>query len=151
MNGDAAGGAADGIIRFRPHHFLCAIGFQGKGYSDDFLANMHAIVTDRLRAPGGGDVVIEVAHLADDICAPCPSRRGAFCTRQDKIDRLDRAHAAALRLSPGERLSWAEAQARIRAHVAPGDLAQVCAGCQWLEYGMCETALARLHAEAATG
>ena len=133
------------MLRFRPHHFLCALGYQGKGYSDGFTANMSAIVVDRLRARGGDATPIQVTGHADDICAPCPKRRGNLCTEQTSISRLDRAHARALRLAPHERLTWGEAQARIRKHVQPGDLQTLCQGCQWLALGLCETALARLH------
>jgi uncharacterized protein len=132
-------------IRYRPHHFLCALGFEGKGYSESFTANMTAIVMGRLRAEGGDATVIEVTGATDDICAPCPKRRGRLCTNQDKINTLDRAHAAALHLAPRERLTWGEAKARIRAHVPPGSLKTLCAGCEWEPYGMCEAALARLH------
>jgi hypothetical protein len=133
------------VVRFRPHHFLCALGFAGRGYSDSFTDNMTGIVEGRLRAPGGDETTIEVVGELDDICAPCPRREGAGCSVQARIDRLDSAHAAALGLSPGDRLTWGEAQARIRARVRPGSLAQLCAGCGWLAAGLCEAALARLH------
>lgn len=134
-------------LRYRPHHFLCSLGFEGKGYSPGFTANMTAIVMGRLRAAEGDDVVIEVTGAVDDICAPCPKRRGRLCTSQDKIKTLDRAHAAALRLSPHETLTWGAAKARIRAHVQPGSLRILCAGCEWEPLGLCEAALLRLHAE----
>lgn len=134
-------------VRYRPHHFLCSLGFEGKGYSPDFTANMTAIVMGRLRAGGGDAVVIAVTGATDDICAPCPKRRGRLCTNQDKIKALDRAHAAALRLEPHEQLTWGEAKARIRAHVPPGSLKRLCAGCEWEAHGMCEAALVRLHDE----
>jgi uncharacterized protein len=134
------------MIRFRPHHFLCALGFQGKGYSESFTANMAKIV-DRLRGPGGGDVVLQVTMQADAICAPCPHKRGMGCQKSTKISALDTRHAAALGLTHGDDLTWADAQARIRAQVAPGDLASLCAGCAWLELGVCEDALARLHTQ----
>lgn len=132
-------------LRYRPHHFLCSLGFQGRGYSPDFTANMTAIVVGRLRAAGGDDTVIEVTGTADAICAPCPKRLGDGCEAQGRIDRLDRAHAAALDLAPGDRLTWGEARARIRASVAPGSLKTLCAGCEWERYGLCEAALRRLH------
>ncbi len=134
-------------LRYRPHHFLCSLGFQGKGYSDGFTANMSRIVMGRLRAPEGAAELIEVTAAADDICAPCPRRRDIFCESQPKIEALDKAHAAALGLSPGDRLTWGEAQARIRAHVPPGSLMTLCAGCEWEAYGMCEAALSRLHGQ----
>ena len=40
-----------------------------------------------------------------------------------------------------------EAKARIRAAVPTRSLKTLCAGCEWEPYGMCEAALARLHAE----
>jgi hypothetical protein len=132
-------------VRYRPHHFLCSLGFQGRGYSDGFTANMTAIVMGRLRAAEGDATRIEVIGSLDDICAPCPKNRGHACAVQDKIDRLDAAHAAALSLCTGDVLTWGEAKGRIRAAVAPGALRTLCAGCEWEPYGMCETALSQLH------
>lgn len=136
------------MIRFRPHHFLCALGFQGKGYSDGFTANMAEIV-DRLRGTGGGDVILQVTPQADAICAPCPHKRGLGCAKSAKITALDKRHAAALGLADGDCLTWDAAQARIRAQVMPGDLQALCAGCAWLDLGLCEAALSRLHANGA--
>lgn len=132
-------------VRYRPHHFLCSLGFEGKGYSEAFTANMDAIVMGRLRADGGEQTEIEVVGAADDICAPCPLRRGESCQKQAKIDRLDAAHGAAPGLAPGDRLTWGEALERIEERVRLGDLATICESCQWLELGVCEVALARLH------
>lgn len=133
------------VVRFRPHHFLCAIGFEGKGYSGEFTENMAAIVLDRLRAKGGEATPMRVVGQTDDICAPCPKRRGRLCTNQQGISRLDRAHALALKFEPHEELTWGDALARIRENVMPGDLSKLCGSCRWLDYGMCEAALQRLH------
>lgn len=138
-----------GPLRYRPHHFLCSLGFQGKGYSPGFTANMTAIVMGRLRAPQGDATEITVIAALDDICAPCPKRRGSACASQDQIDRLDQAHASALSLRPGDRLTWGQAKARIRQNLPPGSLATLCAGCQWEPYGMCEAALSALHQDPA--
>lgn len=137
------GASTPAPIRMRPHHFICAVGFEGKGYSDVFTANMAALI-DQLRAPSGADIRLLVVQDTDDICAPCPQRRGTLCESQAKIARLDNAHAAALSLSPGDELSWGEAEARIAARVTPDDLDQLCAGCQWLAQGMCKRALTLL-------
>ena len=29
------------MLEFRPHHFLCTLGFEGKGYSDEFVRNYY--------------------------------------------------------------------------------------------------------------
>ena len=134
-------------ITFRPHHFLCSLGFQGNGYSDDFTANMSRIVVDNLRAPGGDEVMIHVTGATDDICTPCPKRRGTSCAEQERMVALDTRHARALKVFVGSRISWGEAKRRIVSYVPPGALATLCAGCQWLELGLCEKALSELHAE----
>lgn len=135
----------DRPLRFRPHHFLCSLGFQGKGYSEEFTANMARIVMDGLRMPGGDATPIEVVGAADDICAPCPKRDGNLCALQKRVALLDQRHARALGLFSGDRLSWGEARRRIVRRVPPGALGQLCKGCQWLQLGLCETALADLH------
>jgi len=132
-------------VRYRPHHFLCSLGFQGKGYSDEFSANMTRIVMGNLRAPGGDDTMIEVVGITDDICAPCPKRRGTLCSSQDKITALDYRHARALGLFDGSTLTWGEAKRRIVKRVPPGSLQNLCKGCEWLELGLCEAALSDLH------
>nr|WP_256445047.1 DUF1284 domain-containing protein [Paracoccus sp. J56] len=130
----------------RPHHVLCAIGWQGSGYSPEFTANMDSIVRDRLRADPQTPVLI--TGMADSICAPCPSRRGMGCLGDERIRRLDRRHAAALGIRPGQRMTWAEAQGRAVDSLQPRDLARICSGCQWLDLGICQSALARLQQEA---
>jgi len=136
------------MIRYRPHHFLCSLGFQGKGYSNGFTANMAGIVDGRLRAEGGEAERITVVGATDDICAPCPKRRGTLCESQTKIAALDARHARALGLFVGTELTWGEAKRRIVKRVPTGSLKELCKGCQWLELGVCEQALSDLHDEA---
>lgn len=131
-----------GAVPLRPHHVLCAIGWQGRGYSPEFTRNMDAVVRDRLRADPATRV--EFTAGADAICAPCPSRRGTGCEMADRIAALDRRHAEALGIAPGQRMTWAEAKARAVARLVPGDLDRICAGCRWLGLGLCKDALARL-------
>lgn len=134
-------------IRFRPHHFLCSVGFAGRGYSKRFASNMRQIVDGRLRSVGGDQVALQVVATADAICAPCPHRRGEGCTRQRRIDGLDQRHAQALELRAGDVLTWGEARRRIATLVKPNDLDRLCAGCQWLPLGLCKKAVAQLREE----
>lgn len=132
-------------IRFRPHHFLCALGFQGAGYSPAFTANMSDIVDGRLREAGGENTKITVTFVADSLCTPCPERRGLGCVKINTIQALDQRHAKALGLRDGQGISWGEALERIKTNVKPGSLATLCQNCQWLELGACEKALKQLH------
>ncbi|MGX9353817.1 DUF1284 domain-containing protein [Roseobacteraceae bacterium S113] len=138
------------MLRFRPHHFFCALGFQGKGYSSRFTANMSAIVNGRLRGPDGDGIRIVVTGKTDAICSPCPKRIGTRCLNEAKIQALDTRHAEALGLSPGDALTWAEAKARMAAQ-PEGTLERICEGCQWLPLGLCSAAHAALRDEKRAG
>lgn len=136
-----------GAVSLRPHHVMCAIGWQGRGYSAAFTDNMNAVVMDRLRADHHTRVVFTGG--ADAICGPCPSRRGTGCRVDARIGALDARHGAALGIAPGDEMTWAEAEARA-ARLQPGDLQTLCAGCRWLELDLCAPALARLKAQQET-
>jgi soluble lytic murein transglycosylase-like protein len=132
------------MLEFRPHHFLCTLGFEGKGYSDEFVRGYREIA-DRLRATGaeGDATVIRVTGRTDSICAPCPNRMGEACATEGKIQALDHGHAAVLGLSPGQELSWGEAKARIAEKMNDADFERVCAPCSWKALGVCQKALTR--------
>lgn len=141
---DGARTPSDWAIRLRPHHVLCSIGFQGRGYSHGFVENMSAIVDGILRAPNGDATLVDLTRDADELCGPCPRRTGSSCTCGDNIARLDARHAAALGITPGTRLSWGELRERAKASVVPDDLDWLCEGCQWLSLGLCKNALRAL-------
>ncbi|TXB71352.1 DUF1284 domain-containing protein [Paracoccus aurantiacus] len=121
---------------------LCAIGWQGRGYSEAFSRNMDAVVVGRLRADPDTPVIF--TSQADSVCGPCPHRRGEGCASDERISWLDQNHARALGITPGQQMRWQQAEARARERVRPDDLDVICARCQWLEYGMCKGALRRL-------
>lgn len=131
-------------IRYRPHHFLCSVGWQGMGYSKDFSLNMDSIVDGTLRAPGGDSTIIEVVKYTDDLCSPCPHRREKLCEKQEAIEKLDNTHSKKLGLKIGKNITWGDAKKLIRKKVVPTDLNKICEGCQWLEYGVCAKALGKL-------
>ena len=127
-------------LSFRPHHFLCALCFQGKGYSPEFIKNFSALM-ERLCAPDGDTVMIHVTEHTDSICSPCPHREALLCREQEKIMLLDRAHADILCIQPGEKISWGEAKERIRTHMTLEKFHTACAPCEWKKYGICEKTL----------
>lgn len=130
-------------LTFRPHHFLCSLGFQGKGYSDEFVTGFQSIV-DLLRAPQGDGTVIKVTDFTDSICAPCPHKRGDLCETQSRITQLDVAHAKVLGLSAGDQVSWGEIKERIKEKISLETFHTICEGCPWKELGVCEKALKEL-------
>lgn len=130
-------------IKFRPHHFLCTLGFQGKGYSPEFTANYQLIV-DQLNGPAGDQVPITVVEHTDSICAPCPSKRDLLCATQAKIAALDKAHAEILTIKAGDVLTWGEAKQKIAANMTLEKFHSACSICSWKELGVCEAALKKL-------
>ena len=135
-------------VRLRPHHVLCAVGFEGVGHDAPSVANMASIVFTQLRGAGGRDVRVVVAKNADSICAPCPNRVGLGCAFGEIIEGLDRRHGAALDIAPGRQLTWGECLDKVRARVEPDDLDDLCVGCRWLPLGTCKANVAALRREA---
>lgn len=140
------GDQRDKPLSFRPHHFMCANGFEGKGYSPGFVENFSALV-DRLRGDKGDDVLIQVVSYTDDICRPCPHRRQTLCAKQALIESLDQRHLKALGLSFGQVISWGEAKRRIVKFVTDEAFEPLCQGCGWQKEGICLKALRRLRHE----
>ncbi|NDD90587.1 DUF1284 domain-containing protein [bacterium] len=133
----------DMALRFRPHHFLCTLGFQGKGYSPEFIRNFQSIA-DRLRSPAGDQTLIEVVDSTDTICSPCPNRNGTECSAEEKIRLLDQNHQELLDLKPGQKISWGEAKELMAQRVDAGSFRQACESCAWRPLGVCERALLEL-------
>lgn len=127
------------IISFRPHHFLCTLCFQGRGYSPAFISNFQFIV-DQLHSPDGDKTQIQVVNYTDSICQPCPNRIDTTCITEEKINRLDHAHSAALNITANDKLTWDEAKKRIST-LTIDQFHQICATCEWKKYGICEQVL----------
>lgn len=127
------------MLEFRPHHFLCTLGFQGKGYSDAFVENFSRIV-----ASLDDETLIRVTPQTDSICGPCPNRVDTTCSSEAKIGKLDQAHADALELKAGDVLSWKQAKERVASRLSLEKFHLACALCSWKELGVCEEALRKL-------
>lgn len=126
------------MLKFRPHHFLCTLGFQGKGYSPKFVENYTQI--QKGLTP---ETLIEVVNETDSICAPCPHRQGKSCASQEKIRKLDQAHKTQLHLEIGDKITWGEALERL-AFLSLETHQEICQGCEWQPLGLCAQALQQL-------
>lgn len=136
-------------LRFRPHHFLCTLGFEGKGYSTEFTEGYASIVRTLESSAEGDATPIQVVGSTDSICAPCPNRQGESCTTDAKIRQLDSAHSAVTGIKPGDRLTWKEAKQILARRMTLERFNEACAPCSWRSLGACERALNRLIAGSA--
>ncbi len=130
---------------FRPHHFLCTLGFQGKGYSPGFIENYTHLV-EALHQ--NEELPLEVVTDLDSICGPCPHHAGGMCKFEEKIQSLDDRHSAILDIKVGDVLTWREAQERFKEKMTLAAFHQACKGCSWKAFGVCEAALRKLRGEA---
>ncbi len=134
------------MLEFRPHHFLCTVGFEGKGYSEPFVQGFQKIANDLRSTDTGDEVLIRVTEATDSICTPCPNREGALCATEEKIQRLDQKHTSVLGLKAGQVLKWREAKQLIIERMTDQAFDQSCAPCSWKPLGMCLSALRKLRA-----
>lgn len=127
-------------IQFRPHHFLCALCFQGRGYSPAFVANFQAMM-DVLNSPTGDATPIDIVKHTDSICEPCPNRVEKICATEEKISILDNAHANALAIRSNEQITWGKAKQAIAEKISLETFHKICATCSWKSLGICENVL----------
>jgi hypothetical protein len=123
---------------FRPHHFLCTLGFEGKGYSPGFVKN-YIQVKEALQ--NNEELPIHVISHLDSVCSACPHNQGSICDTEEKIRALDDRHSQVLGLAPGDILTWAAAKQRIKDKMTLAAFHEACKGCQWKPLGICEKAL----------
>lgn len=131
-------------IFFRPHHFLCTLGFQGMGYSPGFVQNYWQIVK---ALHENEELSIQVVHTVDSICSPCPHNGKEVCQMEEKIQGLDLRHSQVLGISFGDHLTWQEAKMRLKEKMTIEAFHEACQGCQWKALGVCEIALRELQDE----
>ncbi len=130
------------MIEFRPHHFMCTLGFKGKGYSLSFVRNYKKIV-EQLRADP--HTKIQVTKHIDSICGACPRQTNEkLCEKQAFIEKLDNAHQEILGLEDKQVIDWTAAKALIKEKMTINAFHAACEGCQWKAYGVCESALKEL-------
>lgn len=65
-------------MKLRGHHLLCLLGFQGYGYSEDFVLNMTRI--NELRK--SDKTTIKLINSPDDICSACPNLKNNMCENE---------------------------------------------------------------------
>ncbi len=130
------------MLSFRPHHFMCTLGFIGEGYSPDFIQNYAAIVTQLIK---NTNTPIKVHFGTDSICAACPEKLARdLCMSQKESDPLDKVHANILGLKEGDVLTWRQAKDRIIKKMTFKNFHHACKKCSWKKLGVCETALRNL-------
>ncbi|MBN6188546.1 DUF1284 domain-containing protein [Aneurinibacillus sp. BA2021] len=136
------------IRKLRGHHLLCVHGFQGMGYSPEFIEKMKELVA-QIRDPEC-DIWLEVAIGFDDACGACPHRGPTKCEASDDSDlhvkQMDARVIRHLGLEADATYRKEWLVRRTARMVEPDDLDVLCEGCSWLEQGVCKDGIRRLRA-----
>ncbi|MEW6042512.1 MAG: DUF1284 domain-containing protein [Elusimicrobiota bacterium] len=89
-------------IRIRAHHLLCMQGFQGYGYSRDFVDNMKRIIKEIDSNP---DLTVELTNGGDSICEYCPHFIDTCCksapNADARVNKMDNVVLKTINISSG--------------------------------------------------
>lgn len=130
----------------RGHHLLCIHGFQGMGYSTEFVKVMADIVGEIRNEEL--DFPIQVVQSFDDACQACPHKGKTACEKSaasnDHVLSLDSKVLHHLGLKYGDVYMKSALISITARKVKPEDLDHLCEGCSWLEYGVCKEGIGKL-------
>ena len=97
----------------RPHHMLCMQFFEGKGYSDGFVASMAAI-KEKLEKE---DPQVEIVEGTDDVCKNCPHNMGGACENEDSVRQHDKRVYDKVIETVGNSAKWSSITKAIRENI----------------------------------
>ncbi|MGM0847206.1 MAG: DUF1284 domain-containing protein [Bacillota bacterium] len=116
------------------------------GYSPSFVEKMKEVVRDIRDIEKDFD--IRVIAGFDDACSACPHKGETLCSgsvkSNNKVMGLDRRSIEHLGLRAGGVYKKSYLVELTAQKVEPDDLDYICAGCSWLEYGVCKEGIALL-------
>jgi len=122
------------LFRLRPHHLICNLCFQGKGYNATFIENFQKIH----QALGNELHQIKITKGVDDICQCCPKKQKDHCQDEAKVAKLDRIYLEILQLQYAETITLAQAKNKIKKMLSLQAFHNACAECSWKTAGICE-------------
>jgi hypothetical protein len=116
------------IFLLRPHHLVCLLSFQGKGYSEVFVSKTSKIIETMKTAPK--KKLVSVINGCDDICEYCPKNSHSLCKDEDKVSDLDAKFSQKLNFFEGNILSLNDIKERVKI-LSVEEFCEICSGCCW--------------------
>ena len=115
----------------RGHHLLCLKGFQGYGYSEDFVENMTEINQARKRE----NTTVTLTDSPDDICKCCPNLKDNLCENHSQNERIVQMDKEVLkRLDTSKEYPAAELFEKIDGIFnSKESVCEICFNCSWHE------------------
>jgi hypothetical protein len=142
-------------IRIRAHNLLCLQGYQGLGYTREFIEHM-TMIHGYLKGNPKAEVMVVVGE--DTFCKHCPHNYKGRCTEGDPVDQpvpldapdnsilMDRRVLTWLGLSENNVYLWREILYKVGETVDSSTMDMLCgSNCPWRDQGHCEEALDELN------
>ena len=122
-----------GPIKIRAHHLLCLQGYQGYGYSKDFVENINKVIRQVRTNP---DLIIEVTAQNDIICAGCPYAGKVHCEKNEDsqytVHAMDLIILEEMNLIEGASGTLRDLTQLVNAMFrSKSTLLSICGHCQW--------------------
>jgi hypothetical protein len=118
-------------IYLRPHHLICLVHFQGKGYDEIFVSEVEKIVS--VLRVNQDEKLVHIVNGCDDVCKFCCNRIENLCSQECWISELDDKFSAKLHLNKCKALSFNDMQLMAN-ELTIEDLMNICSGCEWIQF-----------------
>ncbi len=121
-----------GCIKIRAHHLFCMQGFQGYGYSSEFVANMRLVLESIKATPSKP---LKLVSECDVICTSCPHReqcalKGSFLAI--RIRHMDSLVLKKLGIVEGAITDAKSVFRLVNTKLkTPSDIEEICGKCRW--------------------
>jgi hypothetical protein len=120
-------------IFLRGHHILCLQGFQGYGYSEEFVENMTHIKNLIEKE----DIKIRISNKPDDICQSCPNLSSDNICKDlnynEKIKKMDNEVIKKLNIK-NEEINSSELFEKVNSIFNSKEtIIPICDNCLWLK------------------
>ena len=117
-------------IRIRPHHLLCIQGFQGYGYTSEFVSHMKKFISF---LKSNLNYNLQIVLESDELCSRCPHNVDGRCVKgaQDEIDKVDRLVVEMANLDLKFIYTDFDAFSTVNKNLNYDHVISICSKCSW--------------------
>ncbi len=125
----------ENILRLRAHHLLCLQGFQGYGYSEEFVENISRILRALRENPWGKILLV---RGGDEVCEYCPYEKDGRCEKtpdsERKVQEMDEKVFLRTGTRPGTLIKAEDIKRLIDSSFTQfSHTEEICGDCSWKE------------------
>lgn len=132
MNSNIESKQRNNSIKIRAHHLLCIQGFQGYGYSQEFVHYMNKVVK---YLESHLNCKLQIVKGVDVICAHCPHQNDGFCDKDctsNSLEAMDNKIIKKLNIKEGHEDKTFIILKRVNEIFKTKlDIKDICGNCSW--------------------